>query len=591
MYQNIFYDRDTRTIHLWDSDTGYRAFPYKRYAYAKHPDGTHLSMFGDRLKKIHGWEAESSLELFESDVSPTTRTLVDLYTDDDIPSDGHTTGVIDIEVEVTHGLPDWRNPINKITSIALYDNRSEEYVVFILDEEDQLSGTSHETATIIPCHTERNLLERFLDRWEQISPTIVTGWNIDGFDIPYLYSRLQYALGNDDALRLSPIGIVTYNETRGQFFIAGVSSLDYMVLYKKFSYTHRPSYALNAIGLAELNLGKIEYDGTLDDLFANDIAMFVDYNIRDVEIVVKLDEKFEYIELVRGICHAGHVAYEDYAYSSRYLDGAVLTFLKRRGVVAPNKPKRTKETMKQMGSKRDKFAGAYVKSPNPGRYEWVYDLDLTSLYPSIIMSLNISPETKLGKVENWDTNAFLRGKDKTYLIRGSAYSYEELRSFIDDNGVAVSSNGVLYNTNEQGVLPAILNEWFDKRVEYKNLMKKHGNEGDTEKYEFYDKRQLVQKILLNSLYGVLGLPVFRFYDVDNAEAVTTTGKKVIRFTEKMGNQYYNTILNTHEIYVNDENEATHILKSTDLIKIERDGVKQRIFGSDILEGDILFIDG
>lgn len=547
MYQNIHWDRSSNTITLWDDEKGVLEFPYEKYAYAKHKDGTFRSMYGDPLKKIRFWKKDTELELFESDVSPTTRVLVDMYTDSDIPSTGHTVLFFDIEVEVTHGLPDWKNPINKITSIAMYDDQSEDYIVFVLDEEGRLEDTTKDHVTVISCDTERTLLERFLNQWESISPTIITGWNIDGFDIPYLYSRLQYVLG-EEANRLSPIGQVHYAERRNRFFIAGVSSLDYMMLYKKFSYTQKASYALNSVGKDELGLGKVEYEGTLDELFEEDLETFIDYNVRDVEIVVKLDQKFQYIELVRGICHAGHVPYEDIVYSSRYLDGAILTFLKRRGVVAPNKPERNAETNRVLQSDEEQFEGAYVKPPKPGRYEWLYDLDLTSLYPSIIMSLNISPETKVARVSNWDTNTFLANKEKTWYINHKPFTTPELKKLIGDHNLSIASNGVLYSTDSPGVLPSILSEWFEKRVEYKDLMKKYGNEGDQAQYEFYDKRQLVQKILLNSLYGVLGLSIFRFYDLDNAEAVTLTGQKIIKFTEKCGNKYYNEILGTNDDY-------------------------------------------
>ena len=196
--------------------------------------------------------------------------------------------------------------------------------------------------------------------------------------------------------------------------MAGVSYLDYLALYKNFTYTELDNYRLDSIANKELGRGKVEYTGNLDQLFRDDIEKFIEYNLVDVEIVVELDEKLQFIDLCRGICHAGHVPYEDFVYSSKYLEGALLTYLRRRNLVAPNKPADRRERMEALKERGDdKFIGAYVKDPIVGKYDWVYDLDLTSLYPSIIMTLNISPESKIGKIRDWDANKFVKGEVDT----------------------------------------------------------------------------------------------------------------------------------------------------------------------------------
>ena len=327
--------------------------------------------------------------------------------------------------------------------------------------------------------------------------------------------------------------------------MAGVSYLDYITLYKKFNYNELPNYRLDTIGQIELGRGKIEYQGNLDQLFKEDIEKFIEYNLVDVELVVEFDKKLQFIDLCRGITHAGHVPYEDFVYSSKYLEGALLSFLRRKNLVAPNKPADRQEKMQAIrDNNEEKFIGAYVKSPIVGKYDWVYDLDLTSLYPSIIMTLNISPESKIGKIRDWDANKFLKGEVDTYFIGDDTITRDNLKKYLEQSNFSVSSNGVLYRTDKVGCIPDILNLWFNQRVDFKNAMKKYGKAGNKEKYAFYHKRQLVQKILLNSLYGVLGLPAFRFYDVDNAEAVTTTGQTVIKSTADMGNIKYNKELNT-----------------------------------------------
>src|SRR6056300_373208 len=389
------------------------------------------------------------------------------------------------------------------------------------------------------------MCKKFLDLYEGIAPDVVTGWNIDYFDIPYLFNRLKRSLGEKHAKRLSPIGQAFYSPYRSRWFLAGVSCLDYLSLYKKFNYTELPNYRLDTVGRLEVDKGKIEYQGSLDDLFNQVIEKFIEYNLVDVEIVVEFDKKLQFIDLCRGIAHAGHVPYEDFVYSSKYLEGAMLTYLRRQNLVAPNKPQDRKEklaALKEAGE--EKFIGAYVKDPIVGKYDWVYDLDLTSLYPSIIMTLNISPETKMGMIDNWDAQEFLKGERDTYTINGNEFTRDRISEVLKDNKWSVSSNGVVYRTDTVGCIPGILDIWFNQRVEFKNEMKKYGKAGDKEKYAFYHKRQLVQKILLNSLYGVLGLPAFRFYDVDNATAVTTTGQTVIKSTADMANIKYNKELDT-----------------------------------------------
>jgi DNA polymerase elongation subunit (family B) len=311
---------------------------------------------------------------------------------------------------------------------------------------------------------------------------------------------------------------------------------------------------LDYIAKKELGRGKVEYSGNLDELFEKDLEKFIEYNIVDVELIVAMDEKLQFIELCRAVCHAGFVPYEDYIFSSKWLEGACLAYLKKKGLVASNKPKDRKERMQALrDNNEEKFIGAYVKEPIVGKYDWIYDLDLTSLYPSIIMTLNISPETKVGKIQNWDPERWIKGEEQTYKLvgkDGSLYEYDrkELNEVIIDGNLGVAANGVLYSQDSPGLIADILNDWFEKRVEFRKLEKQYGDAGDTEKYEFYAKRQLVQKILLNSMYGVLGLPAFRFYDIDNAEAVTVTGQTVIKKTAEMANIKYWKELGTKDDY-------------------------------------------
>jgi DNA polymerase elongation subunit (family B) len=531
-------------MHIWDDHQGYRSFPYTRYAYEKSANGEYETLYGDTVTKIYKFKKDDP-NLFESDVPETTRVLVDTYTDSDIPSDGHVILTYDIEVEMLSGLPDVEKAENELTSIAIHDSATNQYWVLVMDREGKLVEKKTEKAHVIPLRTEAQLLLKYLEIYEYINPTIVTGWNIDYFDTPYLYNRIKRILGERNANRLSPIGECFWSPYRKRFFMAGVSYLDYLSLYKNFTYSELDSYRLDSIAQRELGRGKIEYSGNLDILFETDIEKFIEYNLVDVELVVEFDRKLQFIDTARGICHAGHVPYEDFVYSSKYLEGALLTYLKRKNIVAPNKPADRRERMEALReNNEEKFIGAYVKAPIVGKYDWIYDLDLTSLYPSIIMSINISPETKVGKIEDWDAQDFVKGRRDMWVIDGDSITHENLKKFFEQSKFSIASNGVMYRTDKVGCIPDILDLWFSQRVEFRKLEKKYGESGDKEKYAFYKKRQLVQKILLNSLYGVLGLPAFRFYDVDNATAVTTTGQTVIKSTADMANIKYNKELNT-----------------------------------------------
>jgi DNA polymerase elongation subunit (family B) len=459
--------------------------------------------------------------------------LIDLYYELDTPSTGHRELFFDIETaKDALGYSTIQDVRTAITSIAYYDKAGNDRRVLLLDErkrikESVLHGDGYEIEIF---RTESDLLIRFINAFAEIAPTIISGWNTDNYDIPYLLKRSKKVLGAQSIQQLSRAGIVEYNPKREKWKIFGVSSLDYLKLYKNFTYSELPNYRLDTVGKTELGRGKIEYDGDLDTLFEQDIHKFAWYNMTDVDLVADLDEKLQLIKLARTICHKGHVPYEDVYYASKYLDGAAIVDLKRNGFVAPNKKFRFVEEENHVD-----LAGAYVMPPIPGLYKWIYDLDLTSLYPSIIMSLNISPETKVAVIQNWDENCLLKSDAVTVKLN-TGYSVEDVKTWLHDNNYTVASNGAVYETSKIGFLPAILEKWFNERVIFKD--KRDEYEVGSEEYKFYDAMQLTQKVLLNSFYGVLGLKTFRFYDLDNAGAITSTGQSVIKFSALAINKYY-----------------------------------------------------
>ena len=530
MYQAISYHKRTNKVHIWDDVKGHYTINYKPYAYRKVSYGNMVALDGQSVQRVENPNREEH-GLYEADINPEMRTLIDEYTDSDESSTGHRTLFIDIEVDISLSFSTPEEAKNEVTSIAIYDEAADQRHVWILDKDQVVENVSKPGYEVISCLDEHTLLQKFLYQYYEIQPTIITGWNIDFFDIPYLYNRMVQILGEELARTLSPIKDVIWLKHRNRYRISGVSCLDYMALYKNFTYSQESSYSLEAISQKELGKGKMKYEGTLDDLFVNDIQGYIDYNMNDVDLVWELDQKMKLIDLARGICHKGHVPYEDFLFPTRYLDGAALTYMKRLNIVSPSRPPRSTEELNLLG--------AYVKPPNAGRYKWVYDLDLTSLYPSIIMTLNISPETKVTKLENFDPKGYVRKTGGHYTDGNDGWETpEDLKTYLDSNKYSIAANGVIYDTQIKGFLPSILDKWFNERVKYKDLRKKYEKEGDAVKAEYFDRMQLVTKILLNSFYGVLGNPSFRFFDPDNAVAITSTGQQLIKFTADIGNKFY-----------------------------------------------------
>lgn len=525
-------------MHVWDDVNGYASLEIKPYAYRKKFDGKYRSIFGDSLEKVTRFHPMAE-GLWESDVPYETRFLIDAYGESDDVSTGHRMAVLDIEVETKGGYPDMETANQPLTAIALYDSISKVYYSWIVDVDRVVESSSTDGQVIVSCETEDDLISSFLTKWEEICPTIVTGWNTNEFDLIYLYNRICRVTDEATASRLSPIGIVYFNKFKQQMTIAGVNCLDYLRLYKWYSGKKLPNYRLDTVGKEELKIGKIEYEGSLDHLMRTDIKKYIEYNIHDVRLVVQLDDRMQFIALAMSICHICHIGYEEYYVSSKFLEGALLTYLRRKRLVAPNKIPIDRDAEEAAGDDDDDdvgFEGAYVKDPIPGKYSWVCSSDINSLYPSVIMSLNISPETKVGVVCNWDSEKLISRSGDRVEFLGNTMSYAEMGEFLARNNFSIAANGAVYDLKKTGCIPDILKKWFAERVEFKNKMKDASNRGNKAETAFWKLRQQVQKILLNSLYGCLGLSTWRFYDLDNALAVTSTGQYIIKSTDKYVNK-------------------------------------------------------
>ena len=538
MYQAIGYDRKNGVMHVWDDEVGHQKFPFQPYAYLPAADGDYQSLDGTKLTRVAGNHKDNP-KSYESDINEEVRTLIDLYYDSDLVSKGHRDFFFDIETaKDENGYSTIQDVRTAITSIAYYDKIGKDRRVLILDEQNRIKETEIQGDGYVLeiFRDEKDLLTRFINKFAEIQPTVITGWNTDGYDIPYLMGRAKKVLGAQSIKKMSPAGIVDYNPKKERWKIFGVSSLDYLKLYKNFTYSELPNYRLDTVARKELGRGKVEYDGDLDTLFAQDIHKFAYYNMTDVDLIEEMDDKLQLLNLARSICHKGHVPYEDVFYASKYLDGAAIVDLKRNGFVAPNKQFRFVEDEND-----ESLAGAYVMAPVPGLYKWIYDLDLTSLYPSIIMTINISPETKVTVINDWNEECLLK-PDATQVQFNDGTHIQDVKRWLVDHDYSVASNGAVYRNDKRGFLPTILEKWFNERVIFKD--KRDTYEVGSEEYKFYDAMQLTQKVLLNSFYGVLGLKTFRFYDLDNAGAITAVGQSVIKFSAKVINKYYEKELAT-----------------------------------------------
>lgn len=584
MYQSIFYDYKNKIYHLRDDKLGWQEFEYHPTFFKPDPNGTFKTLFGESVSPTKKYDKD----YYETDVDKETRVLVDLYYESDDTPSYHNIVFFDIECEIAGALTPTTviETPTKITSIALYDATLKQYYCYILDENKLLESYTQDDKIIISCISERILLQMFLDKWEEIDPTIITGWNSAFFDVGYTYNRIAKILGKSQADRLSPIRKVNVNPHNSDcpVVIGGINHLDYMLLFKKFVTKQEPSYKLGDIGNKYVKLGKIEYYGSLDKLFREDINKFIEYNIRDVEILIKLEDKLKFIDLTVTIGHLCHTKYENMYYSTALNDGAILTYLKRKNIVSPNKPTTSNPLLKDV---EEEYAGGYLKDPVPGLYEWVIDLDFTSLYPSIIRSLNIGIETLVGRIVNngkYDNQWSLAEltaldpstpitiekllPDKTTIMRETTAG--TMVDLIKSNNLIISAPGVIFSKSKESVVCEILTDWFNKRVEYKNKMKKAFKvDKDPVMGDFYNRRQHAYKIKLNDVYGVFALNSWRYTDGHKmiSKAITLTGQRLTQESIKYINEVLNDRLGTdNKDYIVTSDTDSLFIQVKDLLK-------------------------
>jgi len=440
---------------------------------------------------------------------------------------------IDIETTAENGFPDVKETIEEILCLSIKDFTSKKIIVWGTREYDN----SRSDVEYRVFWKEQEMLIDFLNWWSTNTPDIVTGWNVDLFDIPYICKRIDRILSSKHMKSLSPWNKVYEKEVEVtgrdyiKFDIVGVSILDYLDLYKKFTYKAQSSYRLDYIADVELGQKKLDHSefGTFREFYTNDWQKFVTYNIHDVELVDRLEDKMKLIDLALTLAYDAKVNYTDVYYQVRMWDQIIYNELTKRNIVIPPNERNEKDA---------KYAGAYVKEPVPGMYEWVVSFDLNSLYPHLIMQYNISPETLL---PNRHPSATV---DKILN--------QEL-DFSDLDGRTVCANGAFYDTTRRGFLPELMEKIYNERKIYKKQMLVAQAEYDKnptpelmKDITKFNNFQMARKIQLNSAYGAIGNQYFRYYKLTNAEAITLSGQVSIRWIANKMNEYLNNLLQTTE---------------------------------------------
>jgi DNA polymerase elongation subunit (family B) len=476
-------------------------------------------------------------------IADTQRGMID-WSIDDI-----NIAIIDIEVGSENGFPNPDEASEPITAIAIRRLNGDTKVYGCGEY-----NNTHENVEYIHCRDEYTLCRNFITDWEVNCPDVITGWNTKFFDIPYLYNRFNRILGEEMTKKLSPWGILSARTKvlrgRQQTFydISGIASLDYIELYKWYAPggKSQESYRLDNIANVELGESKISYDefDNLHQLYKLNYQKFIDYNIKDVELIVKLESKLKLLELALTLAYDTKCNYEDVFAQTRMWDSLIYSYLFEKKIVVP--PKVIKE-------KTEAFEGAYVKEPQVGKHDWVASFDLNSLYPHLLIQYNISPET------------IVEPQDYTPEMREVIAQGVTVEKLLDRkvnlsriSNVTITPNGQFFRTDKRGFIPTMMEEMYEDRKKFKKLMIKAQQDyqvetDSTKKKELenliarYNNLQLAKKVSLNSAYGAMGSQYFRFYDLRMALGVTSAGQLSIRWIEAKINLYMNKILKTENI--------------------------------------------
>ena len=480
---------------------------------------------------------------------------------------------LDIETTAEGGFPDVENPVEELICLTIKNQSNKNIITW----GTKPFFTDRPEVTYIECKNEKQMLMEFFKFWTKNYPDVITGWNTKFFDLPYLCNRIKHLVGDKVINKLSPWGLIEQEQitvrgkTQTTFDIKGIAMLDYLDLYKKFIPTRQESYKLDYIAKVELGSdGKDNnpYD-TFREWYTNDFQSFVDYNIKDVELVDQLEDKMKLIELILTMAYEAKINYKDVFSEVRLWDTLIFNHLLKENIHIPPRTDNVKE---------EKYTGAYVKSPQVGQHKWIVSFDINSLYPHLIMQYNISPEKIIGmKSDGISVDRLL--KKKTPL------------DYLKTEGATITPNGAMFKNDSQGFLPKLMEKMYNDRVHFKQLEFQAKQEYQKTKDPLYQKEiarchniQWAKKISLNSAYGAIGNQYFRFYDVRQATAITSSGQFVIQYIEKQVNKYMNEILQTKD-------QVDYIVASdTDSIYLTLDKLVDKVCKDKTKEQKLNFVD-
>ena len=576
-YVDAMFDRDQDIIRVVERREGKRLFteyPAKYTFYYKDPKGKYKSVYGDPLSRIvckntKDFRKEVAInkgkDLFESDINPIFQCLSENYLNQDAPKLNIAFFDIETDFDPDRGFADPADPFMPITSVSVYLQWLETMVCLAVPPKtltmEQAQKEVEGLDGVVLFEDEGEMLNTFLDLIQDAD--ILSGWNSEGYDIPYTVNRVSRVLSKDDTRRFCLWGQLPkkreyekYGKQAVTFDLVGRVHLDSLELYRKYTYEERHSYRLDAIGEIEVGENKVPYEGTLDQLYNNDFRKFIEYNIQDTALLDKLDKKLRFIDLSNELAHANTVLLQTTMGAVAVTEQAIVNEAHNRGLQVPNRPRRDDENTQA--------AGAYVAFPKKGLHKWIGSMDLNSLYPSVIRALNMAPETIIGQIRPEISEARVH-EDMTLKKKSFAgswegrFSTEEYEAVMEqkrdvaltvdwENGTSdvlsgaelyklifdsnqpwmLSSNGTIFTTEFEGVIPGLLKRWYAERKELQGMLKKAKDAGNETEIAFWDKRQLVKKINLNSLYGAILNPGCRFFDKRIGQSTTLTGRTIVK---------------------------------------------------------------
>jgi DNA polymerase elongation subunit (family B) len=575
-YVDGYFDRDSDVIRVVERKDGkrhYQDYQAKYTFYYEDPKGKYKSIFGDPLvrvvcKNTKDFRKELAInkgkKMFESDVNPIFQCLSENYLNQDAPKLNVAFFDIETDFDPERGFADPSDPFMPITAITVHLQWLDALITFALPPKtitmDQAKKECEDFDNTFLYDKEGDMLQAFLDVIEDAD--IISGWNSEGYDIPYTVNRVSRVLSKDDTRRFCLWGQLPkrrefekFGKTAETFDTVGRVHMDYLELYRKYTYEERHTYRLDAIGEMEVGENKTPYEGTLDQLYNNDFRKFIEYNRQDVALLDKIDKKLRFIDLANEIAHDNTVLLQTTMGAVAVTEQAIINESHNRGMQVPNRRDHEGNTA---------AAGAYVAFPKKGVHEWIGSMDLNSLYPSIIRAMNMAPETIVGQLRPDMTDAFLH--DATILQKKSfaaawegkfgtneyeavmeqrkdvmltldlesgeshAMSAAEVYKLIFDSHQPwmLSANGTVFTYEFEGVIPGLLKRWYAERKELQAKKKKAVSAGNDTEIAFWDKRQLVKKINLNSLYGAILNPGCRFFDKRIGQSTTLTGRQVVK---------------------------------------------------------------